>query len=173
MTTSSERAGATLQQIERVYRTRQRELLRLAQAVVGSPEAARDVVHDAFVSAVEHRASFAARGSVDGWIWRSVLNKARDHVRRRDAVPFDPLGAPVEAEVDRAAVRAAVAALPERQRHVLFLHYFADLDYRTIGDALEIRAGTVAATLNAARAALRERLEGNDWKETHDARHAV
>jgi RNA polymerase sigma factor (sigma-70 family) len=171
MTVKSERTGATLDQIERVYRTRRRELLRLAQAVVGSKEAAKDVVHDAFVSVVEQRASFAARGSLDGWIWRSVLNKARDHRRRRDVITMGP---PRQAEtgLDRAAVRAAVAALPERQRHVLFLHYFGDLDYRTIGEVLDIRAGTVAATLNAARAALRDHLD-DGWKETHDARHAV
>jgi RNA polymerase sigma factor (sigma-70 family) len=56
-------------------------------------------------------------------------------------------------------VRAAIAALPERQRLVLFLRYFADLDYATIADALEIAPGTVGATLNNARGSLRRVLE--------------
>jgi DNA-directed RNA polymerase specialized sigma24 family protein len=38
---------------------------------------------------------------------------------------------------------------------VLFLHYYADLDYGTIADALEISPGTVGATLSAARQTLR------------------
>ena len=56
-------------------------------------------------------------------------------------------------------VRAAVAELPERQRHVLFLRYYADLDYGAIADALKITPGTVGATLNQAHAALRKRFQ--------------
>ena len=51
-----------------------------------------------------------------------------------------------------AAVRALIAALPELQRLAVFLRYYADLDYRTIGEVLEIEAGTVSATLAAAHA---------------------
>jgi RNA polymerase sigma factor (sigma-70 family) len=56
-------------------------------------------------------------------------------------------------------VRAAAAALPERQRLVLFLRYYADLDYAAIAAALGITEGTVGATLNAAHAVLRRSLE--------------
>ncbi len=48
--------------------------------------------------------------------------------------------------------------LTERQREVLFLHYFADLDYATIADALGISPGTVGATLSTARGAMRRAL---------------
>ncbi len=53
----------------------------------------------------------------------------------------------------------ALARLPERQRIVVFLRYYADLDYAAIGQALGIRTGTVSATLNAAHAALQIQLE--------------
>jgi RNA polymerase sigma factor (sigma-70 family) len=56
-------------------------------------------------------------------------------------------------------VRAAVAGLPERQRLAVYLRYYADLDYDAIATALEVKPGTVAATLNAAHARLRGRLE--------------
>jgi DNA-directed RNA polymerase specialized sigma24 family protein len=49
-------------------------------------------------------------------------------------------------------------ALPERQRLALFLRYYADLDYEAIADALGVKAGTIAATLHAAHAALRREL---------------
>jgi RNA polymerase sigma factor (sigma-70 family) len=58
----------------------------------------------------------------------------------------------------RELVRAAVEQLPERQRLVLFLRYYADLDYRTIAGAVAISEGTVAATLNAAHGRLRQLL---------------
>ena len=60
---------------------------------------------------------------------------------------------------DEPELRAALARLPERQRTAVFLRYYADLDYAAIGEALGISTGTVAATLNAAHAALRSRLE--------------
>jgi hypothetical protein len=44
-----------------------------------------------------------------------------------------------------------IASLPERQREIVFLRYFADLDYRAIGGALGIEQGTVGAALNAAQ----------------------
>ena len=53
------------------------------------------------------------------------------------------------------AVRAWVAALPERQRLAVFLRYFADLDYQSIAVALEVEVGTVSAMLATAHAALR------------------
>ena len=71
------------------------------------------------------------------------------------AEPASPNGRPEE----DAELRAALALLPERQRTAVFLRYYADLDYAAIGEALGITSGTVAATLNAAHAALRTRLE--------------
>jgi RNA polymerase sigma factor (sigma-70 family) len=56
-------------------------------------------------------------------------------------------------------VRAWVASLPERQRLVVFLRYFADLDYRSIATALDVEVGTVSATLATAHAALRRAYE--------------
>ena len=49
--------------------------------------------------------------------------------------------------------------LTERQREIVFLHYYADLDYAAIAEALAISPGTVGATLNAARHTLRSALE--------------
>jgi RNA polymerase sigma factor (sigma-70 family) len=54
---------------------------------------------------------------------------------------------------------ARLAALPERQRLVVFLRYFADLGYAEIAQLLGIEVGTVSATLHAAHAALRSQLE--------------
>jgi RNA polymerase sigma factor (sigma-70 family) len=92
-----------------------------------------------------------------------VVNAALSERRRRS--PDSPEHVPDADDASRnghseeGAVRAAVALLPERQRLVLFLRYYADLDYQTIAEALGIAPGTVAAALHAARAAVRRRLE--------------
>ena len=56
-------------------------------------------------------------------------------------------------------LRKILAVLPERQRLVVFLRYYADLDYRSIADVLGIEMGTVGATLSKAQQALRQALE--------------
>ena len=60
---------------------------------------------------------------------------------------------------DVAWLRGVVAGLPERQRTVLFLRYYADLEYDAIAEALGVAPGTVAATLSQARSSLRRKLE--------------
>jgi RNA polymerase sigma factor (sigma-70 family) len=60
---------------------------------------------------------------------------------------------------DGSTVRRWVAALPERQRLVVFLRYYADLDYCAIATALDVEVGTVSATLSSAHRALRKQLE--------------
>ena len=56
------------------------------------------------------------------------------------------------------AVRESLGLLSERQRLVLFLRYYADLDYTSIAETLGVRRGTVSATLNQAHASLRRLL---------------
>ncbi len=60
---------------------------------------------------------------------------------------------------ERRELRAAVAALPDRQRSVLFLRHYADLGYEQIAEVLGIARGTVAATLSQAHASLRQTIE--------------
>jgi RNA polymerase sigma factor (sigma-70 family) len=59
----------------------------------------------------------------------------------------------------RSAVRDLLAALPERQRLIVFLRYFADLDYKTIARIAGVKTGTVSATLSAAHDSLRASLK--------------
>ena len=154
------RRGASLDDLEVLYRNRFDVFARVAASVTGDSERARDAVQDAFATAVRKRRSFRGEGPLEAWVWRIVLNAARSDVRRDvPAVVYDePVSTNGRPEHD-AELRAALAVLPERQRTAVFLRYYADLDYAAIGEALGITTGTVAATLNAAHSALRTRLE--------------
>ena len=154
------RHGASLDELEALYRSRFDVFARVAASVTGDSERARDAVQEAFATAVRKRRSFRGDGPLEAWVWRIVLNAARSDVRRsRPAVEYDdPAAANGHPERD-AGLRVALARLPEQQRTAVFLRYYADLDYAAIGEALGIRRGTVAATLNSAHAALRTRLE--------------
>jgi RNA polymerase sigma-70 factor, ECF subfamily len=152
-----------LSEIENLYRTRFPAFLRTATAILGDAESARDAVQDAFATAVRRREDFRGQGSLEGWLWRILVNTARSGRRgRRDVSSLVPGAAAsngTHPDPESGAIRTLIAALPERQRLVVFLRYFADLDHAGIADALAIQPGTVAATLNAAHGALRRRLE--------------
>lgn len=140
-----------LGEIESLYRERFRDFTRAAAGIAGDDEAGRDAVQDAFAKLVRKRRRFRGEGSLEAWAWRFVVNAARDARPRRSHVPDVP---------EQVVARAENLGLPlelltDRQREVLFLHYYADLDYTTIADALGISPGTVGATLTAARQTLR------------------
>lgn len=152
--------GASLQELEAAYTSRFARYVRVAAGIVGDRERAVDVVQDAFVLAVRKRAAFRGEGPLEAWIWRLVVSAALDERQRRaQAEPLPDERANGHAGADDAPVRAAIAALPERQRLTLFLRYYADLDYEAIAEVLGVSPGTVGASLNRAHAAVRRHLQ--------------
>ena len=160
------RAMPPISAIESIYRERYRHFLRVATAIVGDEAAGHDSVQEAFSRVLARRKSFRGEGPLEAWIWRVVVNTARcqrrTRVLRHESPEFEladgAAGLDSHAESD-SGIRTWIAALPERQRLAVFLRYFADLDYQAIATALEVESGTVAATLNSARQALRRSLE--------------
>src|ERR1700751_1402435 len=123
---------ATAETIEATYRARAHEFLRVATAIAGSREGGRDAVQEALARAFARRSTFRGSGTVEAWLWKAVVNSARNVRTRSPHVAEDAvteLAAGDALDERRAAVRDAVAALPERQREALFLRYYADLDY--------------------------------------------
>ena len=141
-----------------VYRERRDAFVRVATQLTGDEQSGQDVVQEAFARALRRRRSFRRSGALEAWLWRVVVNAAHDTTRKRTDVPMAVLPESTSSapEVSSRAelLRSQLAALPERQRIVLFLRYYADLDHKAIAAALRIRPGTVGSTLSAAHAAL-------------------
>lgn len=148
-----------LWEIEQVYRSRLPELCRVAAAISGSRQAAPDLVHEAFVRAVRRIDTFRGEGPLEGWLWRIVVNVASNDRREPLTVALPEAVTAADSAPAQGDLAAAMSRLSERQRLVLFLRYYADLDYATIAEALSISSGTVGATLTTARAALGHALE--------------
>src|SRR5919108_2709465 len=144
-----------LDELEALYRARLNEFRRVAAAIAGDRELGCDAVQEAFAQAVRKRRSFRGSGTLEAWVWRIVVNAARD-ARRRRVVPVDTH----EVSTNGHAPVLPLDLLTERQREIVFLHYYADLDYAAIAEALAISAGTVGSTLSAARRTLRRAYEG-------------
>lgn len=143
-------------ELEELYRARRPEFCRVAAAIAGDRGLGEDAVQEAFAKAVRKRRSYRRRGSLEAWVWRIVVNAARDARRRRPLCP--EAGELRLAETNGHGPTLPLELLTERQREVLFLHYYADLDYATIADTLGISSGTVGATLSTARGVLRRAL---------------
>jgi len=158
-----------VEEIEAVYRAQIGPLRRVARAITGDAETARDVVQDAFAAAITGRGSYRPTGSLEAWIWRIVVNRAISERRRSTrATRLAPMGREPATEASGgsdesgAKLALALAQLPERQRLAVFLRYFADLDYESIAAVLSISSGTVGATLYNAREALRAALTAEE-----------
>ena len=150
-----------------LYRSHYAALVREAALLVGDVATAEDVVQDCFIAV--HRAWWRVRDTSTAvfYLRRSVINKSRSVLRRRAVAgrhPLLPEPALPSAEdsalaaVQLAAVRAALRALPARQREVLVLRYYAGLSETEIAAALGISRGSVKAHAARAKDALRAAL---------------
>src|SRR5581483_3552740 len=143
--------------LEELYRRRFDDFLRIARAITHDDALAHDAVQESFARALRST-GFRGDGSPEAWLWGILVNVARSSVRRPS--PIDQAVTAPGAGDDRVDDFGRwVARLPERQRLVVFLRYWVDLDYAGIAHALGVETGTVSATLNAAHAALRRALE--------------
>jgi RNA polymerase sigma factor (sigma-70 family) len=168
------RRGVGTCTIEEAYEKWSDHLVRYATALVG-PDDAADLVADAF-------AVLLARGGSAwdevrdprGYVFRAVTNAARMHGRSRSrrrgrettwSVTWSPRPVPPDdgAEPGMRAellgdpmVTRALGRLSVRQRAVVFLTYWEDLDATEVGSRLGISEGSVKRHLARGRSTLRE-----------------
>ena len=74
--------GASVAELERVYRADFPRFVRVATAVAGDEQSGADAVHDAFVQAVRQRRAFRGEGPLEAWLWRMVVNAAKKRTNR-------------------------------------------------------------------------------------------
>lgn len=156
------RKRPSLVEFERLYERDFHAFVRVARAIVGDAQLAVDAVHDGFVAAIRGRDGYRGDGPFEAWVWRAVVNAARKG--RAAQAKLQPLPgiddlAKTDGDRDELRLTLVLLALPERQRLIVFLRYYADLDYRSIAAALGIEVGTVSAALGAAHRSLRKTLQ--------------
>ena len=151
-----------------LYSLHYRPLVRLAAMLVRDTPSAEEVVQEAFIAMHEgwHRLKDTEKALA--YLRQAVVNRARSVLRHRGVVEKNaPKPAPdmpsaehgAMALLERSAVIAALRALPERQREVLVLRYYADLSEADIAAAMGISRGAVKSHTSRGMAALRAALE--------------
>ena len=144
-------------------------IVAFATRMLGSDLDAEDVAQDAFTRLWEHAARWEPeRARVSTWLHRVASNLCIDRLRRRrsDVVDVDsltsdlrdgPAGRAEAAELG-AHVRAALAALPERQRLALALCHYQGLRHDEAAAAIGVSVDALESLLARARRSMRERL---------------
>jgi RNA polymerase sigma-70 factor (sigma-E family) len=149
-------------------------LIRMAYVMLGDLPSAEDVVQEAFYGLYRRWDRLADTGGATYYVRTSVLNGCRSAMRRRAVrrgfLQHRPLADPlpaVSAETvvlggeRREEVIRALRHLPDRQREVLVLRFYAELPDEQIARVMGIRPGTVRSTAFRALDAL-----GRALKET-------
>ena len=136
--------------------------LRAVVAVVGAPQLAEDQVAEAFAKAWALWPKVRRHPAPRAWVVRTALNTGASwwrHRRREVRLADYDLPAPGDRDGDLdARLLTAIWRLPTRQREVIALRIFLDLDTTIIARQLGIEAGTVRMHLSRGVTALRHEL---------------
>jgi RNA polymerase sigma factor (sigma-70 family) len=141
-------------------------VFRVVFAATGTRTGAEDAVAEAYTRAYSRWDSVRNHPNPTAWVLRTALNVHRSVWRRlrREVLageppePLSPGGDGPAPPLDR-RVRAAVRALPRRQREVVALRLLADLSADETGAVLGVAPATVHVHLHRALGTLRTSLD--------------
>lgn len=170
----AERTGTRREEFERLVLPQLDSLLGLALTLTRRREDAEDLVQDAVVRAFRFFESYAPGTQLKAWLFRILRNVFIDRYRAARARPPEielaASGRDDEPGIERSAeelflageldpeVGAALAALPEVYRTVVWLALVEELPYKEIGVTLGVPTGTVMSRLHRGRRMLQAAL---------------
>jgi RNA polymerase sigma-70 factor (ECF subfamily) len=159
-----------------------RQIIHFLFRMVRNEAIAEELAQEVFLRVYRSRESYRAEAKFSTWLYRIATNLAVNHARdtkyertaqtlELDAPDTESGSTPEVADDDpnieqrmlreerMAAIRAQVAALPERQRMAVLMHKYQEMDYRQIGDVLKLSESATKSLLFRAYQTLRERLK--------------
>jgi RNA polymerase sigma-70 factor (ECF subfamily) len=144
--------------------------------VLGDRREAEEVVQDVFLQIWNKAAAFDSElGSPLSWMLAITRNRCIDRLRSRqrrsrvfdeaveqtqvEVAASDALPANTFSPEETAAVRKAVASLPEDQQQAIAMAFFGAMTHQEIADALKEPLGTVKARIRRGMLKLRDSLQ--------------
>lgn len=158
---------------EELVRAHQHRVYGLALRMLGDAAEAQDVAQEVFLRAHRGLAEFRGDARLSTWLYtiasRLCLNRLAGSKRRLTRPGDEALDRVVDGrpgpdetlerdELD-AALRRAIAELPEERRVVVVLRDVDGLAYEEIAEILALPVGTVRSRLHRARLDLKDKLE--------------
>jgi len=153
-------------------------IYRIALSYLRDRDEAQDAVQETFVKAYQGAARWDGSSEVAPWLSRIAVNHAIDRYRSgrrrlRAESPLDELDfgervataapSPERRAIDHEAgerISAALLGLPARQRAVVVLRLYEEMNLEEIARALDMSLGTVKSSLHRALRRMRVTLAG-------------
>ncbi|GAA2266200.1 hypothetical protein GCM10009853_019260 [Glycomyces scopariae] len=139
------------------------------RAYTGDRAEAEDVVAEAFLRALTRWKTIGGYDNPAVWVRRVAWNLATSRLRRgtfiRRFLRRQRIADVEGPGPDRVDLERALAALGERHRKAIILHYIAGMTGAEIADQEGVAESTVRTWLARGRTALAERLRTDDIKE--------
>jgi RNA polymerase sigma-70 factor (ECF subfamily) len=185
--------GRSVAAFDRLYRDHVDRMYRFAQRLCGSPEDAKDLVQETFLSAYRSLKNFRGESSVSTWLYTIAAHACQRMRRKRkgeperelslDAliptpdgdmplqVPGDDLSPEERLEYKelRRSLFAAVQKLPKKYRMVLVLRDMEGLSAREVGAVMGLTERAVKSRLHRARLFVRHELGGGTASTRREA----
>lgn len=145
-------------------------MVRVAIRYVGTARVAEEVAQDAWLALLRGLDRFEGRSTLKVWLFAIVTNLAKDRgAREARSYPMPALGEEIGVDEDdpeqklleretRAALVAAIGALPRRQRIVITLRDVCGLSGPEVCDLLHVSPENQRLLLHRARRGVRETL---------------
>lgn len=125
---------------------------------------AEDIFQEVFLKYILHDQPFESDAHEKAWLIRVTINACKDVLKsffRKYTVSFDELlNEPAYFQEQEAEIISTVLKLPEKYRHVIYLHYYEGYSAVEIAKMLDQNVNTVYTWLERARKNLKEMLGG-------------
>jgi RNA polymerase sigma factor (sigma-70 family) len=140
--------------------------LGFAMTLVHDREQAEEIVQQAFANVWAAKNTPQERAEFKRWLYRAILNLARDQARRRTRWSLLRFWAPpppnpfdeVERRADDAALVDALRRLAPRERAAIHLRYFEDRSFAETAATLGVREDSARVIVHRALVKLRRTL---------------
>lgn len=151
-----------------LYKLYARKMMSICMRYASDREQAQDILQDGFVKVFQKMDHFRGDGPLGGWIARTMVNTALDHIRRNK--PYDHSVDLTEAEhlhaedehvvssMSTEELMSIIQALPPGYRTVFNLFAIEGYPHKEIGEMLGISENTSKSQFMKARAYLRRQL---------------
>jgi RNA polymerase sigma factor (sigma-70 family) len=162
---------------ERMYRDNAPKFKGLCRRYVANPELAEDLVHDAFLKAIDKQSTYQGKGNFEGWLRQIVVNTALMYLRSHKNYKENCLveinewsdyseindnesvySIIEDADFTNKDLLEAIDSLPLHHKLVFNLYVMEDYSHKQIAQKLNISEGTSKSHLARARKRVRDLL---------------
>lgn len=145
----------------------ERPLQLLSIRYVRDSQIAEDIVQESFLKAYEKLSTFQFRSAFKSWLYRIVINTAKNVLRSsRATVDINDVQIKIENQCENhlidkqlmTQVVAAIEVLPEKQQQALKLRVFDDLSFKAVAEEMDCPYDTAKANYRHGLIKLREKM---------------